>query len=756
MLSRLGRLVTARPGWVIAVVLLVTAALAPFISRLRIEANLTRILPVDDPGRKTTSIVDREFGGSDIVAVIVEAGDIFQPVTLYALDTLAAQFAALPGVNGVQSLTTLQDVKGVGDDVVVSRIIDSVPADSAGVAALREQVLSDSRYRGVLVSEDGSSALLLVRVSPEADQEKVVRDIDRVIDGSPLKPGISLTGPPAQMKYVRDWMVADLLVLLPLVVLVLVLVLSVIFRSWYGVLLPLGAVLIALIWTMGLVGLFGQPLTLALVVLPTVLVSVGSAYGIHIVERWRAERSQGRDSRAAAGAAVGNTGLPVFLAMATTAAGFASNVFMRIAPIRAFAIFASVGVILSFILALTFVPAVLCLGVKGRSAGSGQEKHTGRRSRLLAAWGGWVSRHRWPVLAAAALLTLACLVMARRVHPETDFTSYFKPGSMPARAARTVSERFGGGQQFEFVLEGDIQDPAVLARMERFEQGLKQVPHITQTFSIVGVLRATNKAFNGGRPEFDRLPETREAIAQYLLLLSFSGSDFLADFLTTDSRLARITAKFDRQESREIGLAMVRINKLMGECFESGDGPAVTASVGGMPMALYALHQSIQQNQLWSIIIALVAVFLLVAVLFRSVPLGLAAMLPMVFTLSLAFGVMGLLGIQVDLVTAMLGAIAVGIGIDYSCHLIARHREEARAGAEGEELIRRTLGAVGPPILANALAVGLGFAVLAFASLVIIQRFGILIAVTMLFSSIGALVLLPAVLSRRPKERRTQ
>jgi predicted RND superfamily exporter protein len=145
-----------------------------------------------------------------------------------------------------------------------------------------------------------------------------------------------------------------------------------------------------------------------------------------------------------------------------------------------------------------------------------------------------------------------------------------------------------------------------------------------------------------------------------------------------------------------------------------------------------------------------------VAVLFRSVPLGLAAMLPMAFTLSLAFGMMGLLGIQVDLVTAMLGSIAVGIGIDYSCHLIARYREEARAGAEGEELIRRTLGAVGPPILANALAVGLGFAVLAFASLVIIQRFGILIAVTMLFSSIGALVLLPAVLSRRPKERRTQ
>ena len=107
MLKRLGRLVTARPGWVIAFVLLVTAALAPFILRLRIEANLTRVLPEDDPGRKTTSVVDREFGGSDVVAVIVEAGDIFQPATLYALDSLAGRFSGLAGVNGVQSLTTL-------------------------------------------------------------------------------------------------------------------------------------------------------------------------------------------------------------------------------------------------------------------------------------------------------------------------------------------------------------------------------------------------------------------------------------------------------------------------------------------------------------------------------------------------------------------------------------------------------------------------------------------------------------------------
>jgi uncharacterized protein len=159
---------------------------------------------------------------------------------------------------------------------------------------------------------------------------------------------------------------------------------------------------------------------------------------------------------------------------------------------------------------------------------------------------------------------------------------------------------------------------------------------------------------------------------------------------------------------------------------------------------------------MWSVIAALVAVFLLVALMFRSVGLGFAAMLPILFTLAVSFGVMGLGDIQVDVVTAMFGSIAVGIGIDYSCHLIARYREERAAGARGEELMRRTLAAVGPAIAANALAVGLGFAVLLFSSLQIIQKFGVLVAGTMLYSSVGALALLAAVLSLRRSDRRIE
>jgi len=749
LLGRLGAQVARRPALFLAATLVLTAALAPFIFRLRTEANVVKMLPEGDPGLRVMAVVDSEFGGSDEVAVVVESRDLFAPATLRAFDSLAAAIAALPGVAGVQGLTTLEDVRGEGDDIVISKVIDSVPQDPARLAALRRQVLGDERYRGTLVSEDGTSALLLARLSPGSRQEDVVSAIERAAESSSLAKEVTLSGSPALMKYVRDWMADDLLLLLPLVVLVLVLVLAVSFRSWYGVLLPLAAVLLALVWTLGLVGLFRQPITIVMVVLPPVLVSVGSAYGIHIIERWNHERRRGQDARAAAATAVGNTGLPVFLAMATTVAGFGSNFVMNIVSIRAFSVFSALGIVFSFVLALTFVPAVLALVRSSPSARPAGER---RRNNWFAAWGGWVYRRRWVVIVAAATLALFAAVAATRVRPSTDFVRYFKAGSKPARAAAIVNQRFGGMMQFEFVVEGDIADPAVLEKMARFSSALRDIPHVTKVYSVVDVLEATNQAFNGGKPEFKRLPGSRDAVAQYLLLLSFSGSEFLSQFITSDYRVARITARFDRQESGDIAAGTAKVRAAMADAFGPAGGD-LKVSAGGLPMAVLALHETIQSSQMVSVIAALAAVFLLVALMFRSFGLGLASLLPILFTLAVSFGMMGVAGLRVDVVTAMLGSIAIGIGIDYSCHLIARRREEQATGAQGEELSRRTLGAVGPAITANALAVGLGFAVLILSSLTIVQKFGVLVAGTMLYSSVGALALLAAVLGRRPQNR---
>ncbi|MFO7676655.1 MAG: MMPL family transporter [bacterium] len=737
----LARLVERRPALVLAIVVVLTAACVPFLFRLRPEADLSRLLPSSEPGIEVLQVVDREFGGSEQVAVVVEAADIFAPATLVALDELVRELEALAGVNKVEALSTLEDVVGRGDELYVSRVVESIPHDPVRVRELRKQVLADSRYRDVLVDSEGRATLLLVRLVPGLDKSAAVAEIERVVRAAGSDDRVTLTGNAALTRYVQGWMLRDLLWLLPLAVFVLAGVLLASFRDWRG-LLPLVAVVVVLVWTFGLVGLCRQQLTVVLVVLPPILVAVGSAYGIHVLNRWQAERRAGATD--AAGRSVSGVGLPVFLAMATTVVGFGSNVVMTVPAIRWFGVFSSLGVVLSFVLALTFVPAVLKLAARGRPP-------AGRPARQSRFWPSWVratERGRRTIPAFALGLLVVAAVFVPRLSTETDFVQYLKAGSDPVHASEVINSRFGGYMQFEVIIEGDIQDPGLLGRIETFERGLGCVPHVTHTQSLAGILRTTNRAFNSGDIAFEQLPGSRAEVAQYLLLLSFSGGDFLADYVTPDCRLARVTARFDRQESAEIGRAATVIRRLIAGTFTPGE----KVTLGGMPIATWALHRSIQSSQMLTLMLALVGVFFLVAIAFQSARLGLAALVPVGLVVGLNFGAMGLLGIRVDIVTAMLGSIAVGIGIDYACHLIARWREERGGGSEGRLL--RTVTGVGPAVLTNALAVSLGFLVLAFSSLVIIQRFGVLITEMTLLAALAALGVVPALFSLANRNRR--
>ena len=739
----LATFVRRRARLIVVVVAVLTVGFGGWLRNLKIEAEITRMMPAGDAGVAVLRTVDSEFGGSEQVLVLIESESLFTPPVLAGIDSLTAGLKKLAAVNEVVALTSLQDVRGRGDEVVISRLIESIPVDDAGLVALKNRVLTDKRYRGRLVAADGSSTLLLVRLVPGVDRKEAVKAIESLVKKSGLFKRVSLAGSPALMEYVRRWMVQDLLKLIPLVIGMLISVLCFTTRTWSGVLLPLLSVLIAVIWTMGLVGLFRQPLTVVMIVLPPILLAVGSAYGIHIVERWQQETQNGADEKQRVERVVGKTGLPVLLAMLTTAAGFASNLVMKVVAIRVFAIFAVLGVIFSFVLAVLFVPALMSIiPFKNPNSRVNFRINSSRRAHLFRRFTGWIIKNRIAVLATTGVLTLVALGFGTRVKPETDFVRYFKAGSEPTRAAEVVNEQFGGELQFEILVAGDIQEPALLQQVERFVADLQQVPHITHISSLVEVLKSTNRAFHQDLPEYERLPESRDEVAQLLLLLSFSGSDYLASLVTSDYRLTRITAQFNRHSSAELGQAITRIKELIKKDF----GSNVQVRLGGVPLAIYGLHQGIASSQLGSIIAALLAVILLVALMFRSVRLGLMAVVPVVFTLAMAFGVMGLFKIQVDVVTAMLGSIAVGIGIDYACHLIARLREEETGGGSRQEQLCRAVQGVGPPIIANALAVGLGFAVLGFSSLVIIQKFGILISVAMLFSAIAALVLLPALL----------
>jgi predicted RND superfamily exporter protein len=266
-------------------------------------------------------------------------------------------------------------------------------------------------------------------------------------------------------------------------------------------------------------------------------------------------------------------------------------------------------------------------------------------------------------------------------------------------------------------------------------------PNVDITTSIAMVVREMNEVMNEGDPAFNKIPGTREAIAQYFLLYSMSGDpddfDKLVDF---PYQHAQVTARIDDTSTtisrNVVDYAQQYLN-------DHPDSPFTI--VGGFADLLSELVRQVVRGQILSLLLSMVLVALLVALLFRSLMAGLLAATPLALAMALLFGLMGYLGIELNIPTAMLSSIMIGVGVDYTIHFLWRYRQERRAGLNPAAAVTTTLVTSGRGIVFNALSVVIGFSVLMISAFFPIRFFGILVVVSISACLIGALVVLPAI-----------
>jgi hypothetical protein len=248
-----------------------------------------------------------------------------------------------------------------------------------------------------------------------------------------------------------------------------------------------------------------------------------------------------------------------------------------------------------------------------------------------------------------------------------------------------------------------------------------------------------NQVVMGGGEEHNKLPDSREAVAQYFLLYSMGGDpeDFerMVDFEFTH---ALVTARINSLGTSDIGRVVETANAHL-----AAHPAGKRALVAGFGPLFVDLVDAVVRGQVVSLGLSLLLVFILVSAVFRSPSAGLYAVVPLVLAISLLFGLMGHVGIELNIVTAMLSSIMIGVGVDYTIHFLWRYREE-RLSASAEEAIVATLTTAGRGIVFNALSVVTGFAVLLLSNFLPVKFFGFLVVVSITACLVGALVLLPA------------
>lgn len=742
------------PGWIAGLFVLITLVFGYGALQIDITTDVANFFSDSDPRSIIFNETQETFGSSDYIMLAVEAEEVFSLSGIADLDRLTEALGTVDGVDTVRSLTSIENIKGSDWGIEVSPMLTELPTTQDEVEDFRRQVMEDNQLAGKLVSKDGALTLILLTLDEWADNDETVKAIRTVIDEAAGDMRVHLTGGPVLTEVMNETLRIDLMRLSPLVVILILLMLFFSFRNWQGVLLPMLAMLVSIIWTLGLMGFIGVPLTQLSAILPAVFTSVGSAYGIHVLHRYRGELSQSEDNSVRIERVVRQVGPAVFMAGATTAAGFVSNAFSSIIRIREFGLFTAFGVLVALAVSTVMIPGILQL-LGSRGARGWSRRAESGESAALARLGHWVAHQPRVVAAIAAVVVGFAAVGLPRLTVETDFINFFPKGSPPRKAFDLVQEHFGGTNTIQIVVDGTITEPEVLRGMERAQERLKEIPHLSTPLSVVDVVKRVSRVLHADDPAYERVPDTREAVAQYLLLLSMSGDAGLSQLLTLDEEQAKIEVIIGATTTNEQRMIIGQVEEVCEELRAVAGVRDV--QVTGTPILGRAMADLITEGQVQSLVFSLVTVFILVWLIVGSVRISALCLVPTVITIIINFGVMSWLGLHFNVVTALVSSIAVGMGIDYSIHMYTRYREERAGGAvSAREAVVKATATTGYAVLLNAGAVAVGFVILVFSAFQPIREFGSLIAATMVVSGISAVTVLPVLLLRDVSADRKQ
>ncbi|MCK4250057.1 RND family transporter [candidate division WOR-3 bacterium] len=747
MLEKLTKFVGKYPKSIIAAVILLTVFFYFGLSKVDVVSDLEEMFPEDDPVKTAYDQVDATFGGAKFAMIILDMNEVFSVSALQEIDRLTLDLEKVKGVNSVLSITNVEEIRGIEDGIEVVELIEEIPDNEAELLELKHRVLSNDDYAGQIISENGKIALVMVQLLPEAAEENVIQDIREIIHRHELDKKAYLTGEAVLDQEVDKAIVGDMSRLLPLAILMMIGILYISFRNIRGVVLPLLIVIITVIWTMGMMGYFGIPLSPISNIMPIILISMGIADGIHILARYREGLAQGLDKQKALFATVVAVGLACLITSVTTMAGFGSLYTSSLIQIKDFGLSTAIGVGIAFIITVTFFLAFLYLLRPAK-----RELDKKRKILLkgtLVKWAGFVITRAKTVLIIAGLLVVLASAGIPLINPESDFIDFFKPGSPVRSAYNLVTENFGGANIIQIAVKGNIQDPEVLQAMEHLQNDIERIEILSKPGSIVNLLRNTNKALHEGKPEYEMLPKTEEEVAQYLLLLSMGGSDQLDNMLSFDYEQALIQSRVSTTKNSERDKMINKVEKAIEKHFDSNNEVVLT----GSPILAHNMVNLMIKGQLQSLVLAILFVFVLMVIISRSLIYGAFCTVPITLTVILNFGIMGWFKIPLDVASAIIASIVIGIGIDYAIHFFSRYKEELAIGKSVEQALKITISNTGQAIFYNAAAVGLGFLVLIFASMPPLARFGWLIALTMFFSSMASMTVLPALLYLRDRRR---
>ncbi len=732
----------------LAAVVAISAVSTHYALQLEFDSDIRNWFLEDDQSLRTYREFQKKFNADEIEVIAVFADDVFTPELVRAIDRVTTGVQEVPGVYRVHSLTSAKVIESRGAfNASVEKLVERPPGNAAEVAELRRRALDSALVRGNLVSEDGRAAAIVVEIDPQEmsfeKKRRLLHGLERVVQRQ-LPPEVErhFAGALSLEQAFFTYTERDFFVLVP-AGMVTVIFLCLLLLQWTLVAwAPLFVVILACLWSFGLMGALGIDINIISTSLITLILAVGIADGVHVVSAYYRELAAGSAREQAVVRGTAHLIIPCFFTSSTTIAGFLSLLIADIKPVFQFSYLAAAGVAFAFLLSMTLLPAALSV-----IPAPAPEKLRGRQARLMNRTLGWLSRPSRGRSLGFASLALVVVVGAGFSLPRlivgANPMSYFRQQDPVRASIFRVDSALGGTGSFEMVAKtkpGGLKEPKVLRRIAELERRVEGVPGISQVYSVLDPLREVRRSFTDGRPESALLPDTRPMAAQFYLVLE--GDEDFRSLILGDYETTRITARVKLSNTQQVSGRVEEFEQHLQQYFRDEE---LWIDATGYLKLIDQMENYILNSQIKSLLIAFLVITVMMGMLLGSVRLAFFSMIPNFIPILTGLAFMAWAGIDLNPGTVMIGSMALGLVVDDTVHFLVRLRSNLKQ-SDMTGAIAQTMEQTGRPIIATSLILACGFSTTMLGSFTPPMFYGLVSAIVVVIAAIADLVLLPAAL----------
>ena len=716
------------------------------ISFLTIDDDMMAMLPKDLDSRISWDAVQDEFGSTEVVFVAFgrKGRSIVNSESFAALWDVTAALQEQSVIDEVTCITTMSRIDSDDGFMLISDLQPSRELNMLEIEridhylnqnpSIRKRVLSrDEEYFNIMVQPLADIPHDVMRNTVVAVGDSVLSDFEVHYGGTAY-----ITGSVPAL--IRN----DISILLRVGLVIMAMILMINLRNLFAVGLVFAVIVQSLIvmvgfmgWMVFLTGSESFHFAIINTSMPIILLTIANSDGVHFITKFFKEIRIRKDTVKALEVTMDSLLVPIFLTSITTIAAFLSLSLAPIEQMMGYGVCISAGIGYAFFLSSTFLPAAI--RIKKWNMNSKAISRASMFENMISYFGRLVTSNPRSILAAGTIIAVVGIYGLLWLNVDVNIAGFFKPGTEFRDSIDFIDQEMTGTMDIRVRVEGPIKSPELLKEMTGLQQMLEDNSKVTTSFSIADMVKQMHRVVMDNDPEFEMIPDERDKINNLFTMYSMSGDpDDFSTMVNYDYSVGLVTSLSRVMTTDEIVSTVDKI-----ENYTQDLKSVEKASVTGMMVVLRDLVYLIVESSIISIVASVLVIGLIASVFFKRILWGVMAIIPLSVAIIINFGFMGLAGISLSHVTALLASIIIGVGVDFAIHYISQYRRLA-GRVEKNNLTRDVIDDVGYPIMLDS-ASNMAFGALLFSAFLPVQYIGGLMVFAMISTSIGTLTFLAAI-----------